>query len=679
MSRILSLIGTNVLPSLKINNKGVNSFYIAYVEDNPADGDGLTLPQGSIVVQKNDNDFKLFIKNGDDPQNWQQLLILSDLSPQPLGISSPGISNAVSRADHIHSSPYLNDLSDVSVGSPRNNDILMYDNITSTWFPTSRGAAGSNPLTIYVSPNGSDSNTGFSSLEPMQTLIAAINQYYVRGRPLIILLEAGGTYTTGAGPAPNFGIFSDLVNVTFSSYNAITPETITISAEVQSATDSQVAIVDVTGFARSWTTNELVGSAFIFNNTGRIGWVLRNSATSSGVTQITITSGNNAGSLNSTGVGSTLDFYTDSTGKIRGRHAIIQGPDVNFGFRQCDRISFDWIEFQGPAGLPTPPALILEATQARFDNCFFGDTIQRIGTFLYSNFLWLFNSYIACKVLGSFALITPQGTADTVRLDAGCVLDGINASSRNGIQSGGATTGNNSVLLLQGRVIAQELSTVYNLSTFSANRSGSSALISFVLSNQQGGNAVARVADLQSSDGISFTVLPAIRGSTTSTWAIIAARNSPLVRMDPFFNVVNSNTSDVNRISGDGGLTVCAGDMNLRTRILRDAGLVPLTIVSNTDVNINGISGDAFNIDLSTATGDVTINLTNPVKFKTIILRFQQGLTPRSIISWNGGVSVLWAGGVPGALTAAQGAIDVFELYHDGTQYIGRTFAANIS
>lgn len=50
-------------------------------------------------------------------------------------------------------------------------------------------------------------------------------------------------------------------------------------------------------------------------------------------------------------------------------------------------------------------------------------------------------------------------------------------------------------------------------------------------------------------------------------------------------------------------------------------------------------SGDGFNIDLSGATGNVTINLSNPVKFSSIILRFQQGLTPRSIVSWNGGVA----------------------------------------
>jgi hypothetical protein len=90
-------------------------------------------------------------------------------------------------------------------------------------------------------------------------------------------------------------------------------------------------------------------------------------------------------------------------------------------------------------------------------------------------------------------------------------------------------------------------------------------------------------------------------------------------------------------------------------------------------------SGDGFNIDLSGATGNVTINLSNPVKFSSIILRFQQGLTPRSIVSWNGGVAVQWAGGSSGTLTGSQGAVDIFELYHDGTQYIGRSYASNVS
>lgn len=551
---------------------------------------------------------------------------------------------------------------------------LVYRNLDggTTWIVIAGGgSAGSSAVTVYVAPTGSDGNTGLSPASPMQTLAAAINRYYDRGRPLIVLLEARGTYTTDA-----FGVFSDLVDVTVSTYNAITPEVVSISVEVQAATDSQVAIVDVTGFARSWAQNELVGSAFVFDNSGRIGWVLRNSATVAGTTQLTITSGNSATVLNTTTVGSTLSFYTNASGETRGRHAIIRGPDANFGLRQSCRLLFEWITFRPE--LATPRAFILEATQARFDNCFFGSTIQRVGTFLYSNFLWLVNSYAACGNTGSFGVVSPGGPSDTVRLDAGCVLDGLNATTKTGIQAN--TMGEDGVLLLQGRTVAQDLATVYNLSNFRANTfSDPAALVSFVLSNQQGGTAVARVAGLRSVDGVPYTVLPAIRGSTTSTWAVIVSRNAPLVRLDPFFSVTDFNTAEVNRISADGGATQCTGDALLQTRVLRDAGLAPIIPVVAANVNINGIAGDAFNISLGAATGNVTINLTNPVKFATIMLRFQQGLVPRSIVSWNGGVSVQWAGGVPGALTNAQNAVDVFELYHDGTQYIGRSYAANVS
>lgn len=552
---------------------------------------------------------------------------------------------------------------------------LIYRNLdggTSWIIVAGGGSGGSGAVTVYVSPTGSDGNTGLSSLAPMQTLAAAINRYYERGRPLVVLLEARGTYTTD-----DFGLFSDLVNVTVSTYNPLAPETVTIAAEVQAATDSQVAIVDVTGFARSWAQDELVGSAFVFDNTGRIGWVIRNAATLAGTTQLTVSSGDSATALNATTPGTTLSFYTNAAGETRGRHATIRGPDANFGLRQSARLVFEWIAFRPE--LATPRAFILEATQARFDHCFFGATIQRVGTFLYSNFLWLVNSYLACGNTGtSFALVTPGGPADTVRIDAGSVLDGINATAKIGIQAN--TMGDGGVLLLQGRTIAQELSTVYSLTNFSANIQGApTALIAFVLSNQQGGSAVARVADLRSTDGVAYTVLPAIRGSTTSTWAVVASRNAPLVRLDPFFSVTDANTAEVNRISADGGASACTGDTRLKTRVLRDAGLAPITPVLGMNVTINGIVADTFNIDLTPASGNVTINLVNPVKFATWIVRFEQGATPRSIVSWNGGVPVQWAGGAPGALTAGANAVDVFELYHDGTQYIGRSYAANVS
>jgi hypothetical protein len=552
---------------------------------------------------------------------------------------------------------------------------LIYRNLDggTTWIAVAGGGSGvAGVLTVYVATTGSDSNTGLTQLAPMRTLAAAIARYYVRGRALTVLLEARGTYTTD-----DFGLFSDLVNVTVSTYNAITPEVVTIAAEVQAATDSQVAIVDVTGFARSWALEELVGSAFVFDNTGRIGWVVRNTATVAGVTQLTITSGDSATALNATTPGTTLSFYTNAAGETRGRHATIMGPDANFGFRQSSRLLFEWIAFRPE--LATPRALILEATQARFDHCYFGATIQRVGTFLYSNFLWLVNSYVACgNTSTNFGLISPGGPADTIRIDAGSVLDGIHATAQIGIQAN--VMGDGGILLLQGRTIAQELSTVYNLTNYSANVVGTSAaLVSFVLSNQQGGTAVARVADLRSTDGVAYTVLPAIRGSTVSTWAVVAARNAPLVRLDPFFSVVDANTAEVNRISADGGGSACTGDAQLQTRVLRDAGLAPITPVLGANVTLNGITGDAFNVDLSPATGNVTINLVNPVKFSTIFVRFTQGAVARSIVSWNGGVSVQWAGGAPGALTAAPNAVDVFELYHDGTQYIGRSYAANVS
>jgi hypothetical protein len=58
---------------------------------------------------------------------------LSDAIPQPLGIASAGTSTEASRADHVHETPALSDLQDVSLGTVNDGDVLTYSNATSEW------------------------------------------------------------------------------------------------------------------------------------------------------------------------------------------------------------------------------------------------------------------------------------------------------------------------------------------------------------------------------------------------------------------------------------------------------------------------------------------------------------------------------------------------------------------
>jgi hypothetical protein len=67
----------------------------------------------------------------------------SSATPQALGTAAAGTSDDYSRADHVHGAPALNDLSNVSAATPNDNDVLVYDNATSTWVAEAPAAGGS--------------------------------------------------------------------------------------------------------------------------------------------------------------------------------------------------------------------------------------------------------------------------------------------------------------------------------------------------------------------------------------------------------------------------------------------------------------------------------------------------------------------------------------------------------
>jgi len=89
---------------------------------------------------------------------------------------------------------------------------------------------------------------------------------------------------------------------------------------------------------------------------------------------------------------------------------------------------------------------------------------------------------------------------------------------------------------------------------------------------------------------------------------------------------------------------------------------------SGTTQTVNFDDGNTQKISLSSATGNVTITLTNPQTGALYRVFLTQGATARDIV-WP--ASIKWPQAQAPILSTTNGAIDIVELYYDGTNYFG--------
>lgn len=126
--------------------------------------------------------------------------------------------------------------------------------------------------------------------------------------------------------------------------------------------------------------------------------------------------------------------------------------------------------------------------------------------------------------------------------------------------------------------------------------------------------------------------------------------------------------------SGDGTQIDATGIANnsiTEPKLSRAIGLAPVTTVQPNAVAIATLDlslGMRQKLDLSLASGDVTLTLSNPLSGVEYQIVAVQGVTPRNII-WP--AAVKWANGVAPILSSTTGAIDKIWLYYDGTNYFG--------
>jgi hypothetical protein len=92
--------------------------------------------------------------------------------------------------------------------------------------------------------------------------------------------------------------------------------------------------------------------------------------------------------------------------------------------------------------------------------------------------------------------------------------------------------------------------------------------------------------------------------------------------------------------------------------------LTPVGTTQTIDFN----NGNIQKLNLGSASGNVTLTLSNPASGALYTIFVIQGATARTLIFPAG---VLWPQGVAPILSTTNGAVDKIKLYYDGTNYYG--------
>lgn len=126
--------------------------------------------------------------------------------------------------------------------------------------------------------------------------------------------------------------------------------------------------------------------------------------------------------------------------------------------------------------------------------------------------------------------------------------------------------------------------------------------------------------------------------------------------------------------SGDGNQIGTNGIQNYsvsKDKLKKDAGLFQYATTlapAGTTETVDFANGSTQVIDLDSASGDVTLTLSNPVQGITYRILAIQGATPKDL---NWPATVKWPQGQKPILTQTNNAVDKIELYFDGTNYLG--------
>ena len=89
---------------------------------------------------------------------------------------------------------------------------------------------------------------------------------------------------------------------------------------------------------------------------------------------------------------------------------------------------------------------------------------------------------------------------------------------------------------------------------------------------------------------------------------------------------------------------------------------------SGTTQTIDWNEGNSITIDLDSASGDVTLTLSNPAPGASYVIKVIQGATARDLI-WP--ATVLWSGGSAPVISTTNNDVDMVSLFYDGANFYG--------
>ena len=124
-----------------------------------------------------------------------------------------------------------------------------------------------------------------------------------------------------------------------------------------------------------------------------------------------------------------------------------------------------------------------------------------------------------------------------------------------------------------------------------------------------------------------------------------------------------------------GKLVVAGGNVGIGLSnplaALQVTGMLVTTLTASTPtgttLTLNLASGNMQQLNLGSASGDVTITLTNAIAGGSYAIEIVQGATPHLVV-WP--ANVKWPGGTTMGLTQAANAIDLVTLFYDGTYFL---------
>ena len=136
-----------------------------------------------------------------------------------------------------------------------------------------------------------------------------------------------------------------------------------------------------------------------------------------------------------------------------------------------------------------------------------------------------------------------------------------------------------------------------------------------------------------------------------------------------FINIGNSSSwAGVSLAASGGNVGIGTSSPTAKLHVSGQVAVaIPASMVpAGTTQTIDWSQGNLQIVDISSATGNVTLTLSNHVAGAAYGVKIMQGANARNLV-WP--AAVKWPAGVPFSVSTINGAVDFVSLFYDGSSY----------